>query len=139
MARSGEGTTRPRRFRVEARCAWCGVVPLEADDLAVHAGREHGGLLEFRCPSCGRLNLRGLAAHEVELLAGVGIGRTDDAERPAPFELLELRSGPPITWDDLLDFHQELARADDVAKLSAHGAGRESVLNSNIAHERHAA
>jgi hypothetical protein len=141
MARSGEGRTRRRRFRVEARCAWCGVIPLEADDLAVHAGHEgeRGGLLEFSCPSCDRLNLRRLAAHEVELLAGVGIGPMDQAERPAPLELLEIRSGPPITWDDLLDFHQELAGADDVATFSAPGEGRDMVPTSTIANERHAA
>jgi hypothetical protein len=30
----------------------------------------------------------------------------------APFELLEERSGPPIGWDDILDFHQDLSRRE---------------------------
>jgi len=134
MARSGGGTTRPRRLRVEARCAWCGVVRLEADDLEIHAGRTgHGGLLEFRCPACDRLNLRRLTPRDVEVLEGVGI---EPVGRPAPFELMEHRSGPPITWDDLLEFHLELAVADDVATLSALGTSR---VPSTMANERHAA
>ena len=28
----------------------------------------------------------------------------------APFELLEARQGPPIGWDDVLEFHEELDR-----------------------------
>ena len=124
MARSGGGTTRPRRFRVEARCAWCGMVQLDADALEIHAGpsgdREReavagspGGLLEFGCPTCRRLNLRRLTAHDVEVLTGVGL---EPVDRPAPFELMEARSGPPITWDDLIDFHEVVTRAERLGR-----------------------
>jgi hypothetical protein len=114
------------------------VIALEADDLTVHEGREHGGILEYRCPGCQRLNLRRLAQHEVELLAGVGIGPRKRAERFAPLELLERRYGPPITWDDLLDFHEQLAAADDVSTLSATGEDGH-LVTSTITNERHAA
>ncbi len=137
MARSNDREARSRRYRVEARCVWCGVVTLEADDLMVHTGGD-GGILEYRCPACDRLNLRRLSPHEVELLAGVGIGPRTRAERFAPLELLERRTGPPITWDDLLDFHQQLALADDVATLSARDENRDPVT-ATVTNERHAA
>jgi hypothetical protein len=114
------------------------VIALEAEDLTVHTGPERDGILEYRCPACGRLNLRRLAPNEVELLAGVGIGRRKRAERFAPLELLERRTGPPFTWDDLLDFHQQLAVAHDVATLWSRDGEREPVT-STIANERHAA
>jgi hypothetical protein len=139
MARSGGGRTRPRTLRVEARCAWCGVVPLDADGLHVHVRREHGGLLEFRCPTCDRLNLRRLSPGEVAVLSGVGI---DPVERPAPFELMELRSGPPLTWDDLLEFHLALSLAQDVVSLSVRDGDRSESsprVPTPMANERHAA
>ena len=92
--------------RFEARCAWCGPVGFEADGLKLHVGREQS-LFEFVCPACGRLNLRPLAVREAATLLAAGIHQTRGL---APFELLEARQGPPIGWDDVLEFHEELDR-----------------------------
>ena len=89
----------------EARCAWCGTVPVGRDDLLLHVGSE-GGMFEFRCPECERVNLRGLPAEDVQTLITHGVLPSG---RPAPFELLEDRSGPPIGWDDVIDLHLALA------------------------------
>jgi hypothetical protein len=64
-------------------------------------------LLEFWCPTCERLNVRALGRPELASLTRVG---ATPSEGPAPFELLEEHNGPPITWDDLIDFHQAVSR-----------------------------
>ena len=88
----------------QARCAWCGPVPVGVDDLRVHVRGEQG-LFEFRCPDCARLNIRRLEDHDSAVLAAFGVR---PATGPAPFELTEVRSGPPIGWDDLIDLHLAL-------------------------------
>ena len=95
--------------RVQARCAWCGEVELEPQGLRVNVGSGGTALFEFVCPSCGRLNLGGIDGAEAPALFAAG---AEWCRGPAPFELLEERSGPPIGWDDLLDFHQALAQHD---------------------------
>jgi len=95
--------------RFEARCAWCGPVGFEADGLKLHVGRAEQSLFEFACPACGRLNVRSLAVREAATLLAAGIHQTRGL---APFELLEAREGPPIGWDDVLEFHEELDRLD---------------------------
>jgi hypothetical protein len=81
-------------------------------DLRVHASGRGEGLLEFACPSCGRLNVRPLEGRELAVLATMG---ARPSSHRAPFELLEEHTGPPISWDDLLEFHQAVSGLDDEA------------------------
>ncbi|HXF56607.1 MAG TPA: hypothetical protein VNO34_03370 [Actinomycetota bacterium] len=121
----GEWSRRPDP-PFQARCAWCGEVDLEREDLEVHVGSGSEALVEFSCPACGRLNARRLEPEDVVELAAAGVG---PASGPAPFELLEERSGPPIGWDDLIEFHERIARhglrAADAARPRAARGGRE--------------
>jgi hypothetical protein len=94
------------RTRFEARCAWCGTVPLEAHQLEVFVGAQEDALFEFVCPVCLRLNVRALETGDVATLRLVGIEPTPGL---APFELLEEHRGPVIGWDDLIDLHEALA------------------------------
>ena len=94
---------------VEATCVWCGDVEFSLADLRVHAAGEERGLLEFTCPSCDRLNVRPLDQSELAALATMGATAASGA---APFELLEEHAGPPITWDDLIEFHDVVAGLD---------------------------
>lgn len=103
-----DGLTGSAGPRLEARCAWCGEVRLGRDALRVHRGSGPDGLAEFSCPRCDRLNLVRVGAEDLSTLLAVGVAGDDG---PAPFELLEDRSGPPITWDDLIDFHEAIAAA----------------------------
>jgi hypothetical protein len=110
MAFEGMNDEAPdRRTRVEARCVWCGPVGFDVSGLRVHVGAGQKGLIEYRCPVCARLNVRGIGERDVRTLLTAGVDR---ALGPAPFELLEEHSGPPIGWDDLLDFHEALTAAD---------------------------
>jgi hypothetical protein len=95
--------------RVQARCVWCGGVEFALGELRVHTASAHQGLLEFSCPTCGRLNVRPLGGTELEALGKIGAPRSSG---PAPFELLEEHIGPPISWDDLIDFHEAVTRLE---------------------------
>jgi|SRR6266540_2714593 len=109
-AMGGPGSTRGFEragILVEARCAWCGTVDLEPGQLVVHEGPGPDSLFEFSCPSCRRLNIHHLETAEVEVLADAGIPL---APGQAPFELLEHHDGDLITWDDLIDFHEQMGR-----------------------------
>ena len=94
---------------VQALCVWCGAVEFALADLQLHVANGDQGLLEFACPSCDRLNARRLGRPELDALTKLGAAPTPG---PAPFELLEEHSGPPITWDELIDFHEAVARLD---------------------------
>jgi hypothetical protein len=109
----GEGSSTEEAW-VQAGCLWCGTVEFGLHELRVHVAGDDEGLLEFTCPVCGRLNVRALGRAELASLTRAGAA---PSEGPAPFELLEEHSGPPITWDDLIDFHEAVSR------LSA-GTGR---------------
>jgi hypothetical protein len=93
------------------RCAWCGPEELPLERVLITARSPHEGLFEFRCPSCERLNIRALEPADISTLVEVGVS---PRRGPAPFELLEEHRGPPITWDDLIDFHDAVARVDTV-------------------------
>ena len=94
--------------RIEARCVWCGLVTFDASRLKLHVGGHPEALAEFRCPDCARVNVRAVAGDDVRALLGAGI---KPSFGPAPFELLEEHAGPPIAWDELIDFHEALARS----------------------------
>ncbi len=87
---------------VHARCPWCGRVELLASDFTCSgAGPGEGrGLCEFTCPDCSRRVFVAVPTSDIALLwtGGAGEGRL-------PLELLEPHNGPPLSWDDLLDFH----------------------------------
>jgi len=94
--------------RIEARCAWCGPVMFDASGLQLHVGGHPAALAEFRCPDCDRVNVRAVAGDDVRALLGAGI---KPSFGPAPFELLEEHAGPPIAWDELIEFHEALTRS----------------------------
>jgi len=100
----------PPGIRAEARCAWCGVIELDPAALRVHARGAHQGLVEYACPSCGRLNIRSLDGDDLEVLHRVGFPVRSGR---APFELLEPHDGPSLSLDDLLDLHQDLSGEED--------------------------
>lgn len=99
----------PNAAQVESACPWCGRVRLPVDEMRCAVGPAQGsdGLCEFDCPTCGRLLLRRVRSDQGGLLLDAGAGRLSGA---VPLELLEPRDGRPLTRDDLLDLHLELAQ-----------------------------
>lgn len=89
--------------RVRAVCPTCGEVTLAIEVIEVQIWPDTGeGTYTFSCPSCGRLVQREAAREVVAVLFSEGV-RTRVHEMPT--ELFERPPGPPISWDDLLDFH----------------------------------
>jgi predicted RNA-binding Zn-ribbon protein involved in translation (DUF1610 family) len=88
---------------IRAACPTCGDVKLRSRDLTVRvcADDDHG-TYSFACPRCGDSVRRDASPRILALLVSAGV-RTEVWHRPA--ELLEPREGPPLTSDDLLDFH----------------------------------
>ena len=91
--------------RVHTRCPWCGLVELLVSELTCSGAGpgEDRGLCQFTCPECSRPVFVAVSPSDVALLWTEGAG-----EGCLPLELLEPHSGPPLSWDDLLDFHLAL-------------------------------
>jgi hypothetical protein len=88
---------------IRAQCPSCGDVRLMAADLTVRVcSDDDSGSYRFHCPGCDAPVAKPASAHIVELLVSSGV-RLEMWRRPA--ELLEAHPGPPLTPDDLLDFH----------------------------------
>ncbi len=56
----------------------------------------------FQCPRCNIRTTKDATERIVELLRSAGVETTEWRD---PVELLEPHSGPPISPNDLLDFH----------------------------------
>jgi hypothetical protein len=95
---------------IKASCHDCGDVQLGAGDLRVRrCAQMTESTYLFRCPECQLPVVKPADARVVELLVASGV-RVEDWQLPA--ELLEPHLGAPISHDDLIDFHQLLARDD---------------------------
>jgi hypothetical protein len=92
-------------------------VQLKASDLVVRVcSDDERGSYSFRCPDCQMPVAKDASRRIVDLLVGSGV-RMQVWRLPA--ELHEVRSGPTLTPDDLLDFHLLLQRDgwfDEVAE-----------------------
>ncbi len=88
---------------IKADCPGCGVVRLRTKDLTVRVNADDGsGAYCFRCSHCGTAVCHEANQSVRDLLAMAGV-RQEEWRWPA--ELEERPAGPPLTMDDLLDFH----------------------------------
>lgn len=101
---------------VRVVCPGCGPVVVSASAMRceLEAGAARG-ICELRCPVCTAPVLVPAVASAVETMRGAGAGHM----MIAPFELLERHEGPPISWDDVLDF--KLALESGPVVLSGEG------------------
>jgi predicted RNA-binding Zn-ribbon protein involved in translation (DUF1610 family) len=84
---------------VDLMCPACGLMRVDVSDVEVHVNRSQDfSLYVFSCPICAEMVVRGCRETIHGLLAAGAVRR-------------ELRSTslPPLTADDLLDFHLWLA------------------------------
>ncbi len=98
---------------IKASCPTCGEVELTSKDIALRVCN-HAPLsyYAFTCPKCRDEVRKPADDHIVSLLMSGGV-RPQMWEVPA--EALEAKSGPALTYDDLLDFVLQLGRADFLA------------------------
>ena len=95
---------------VRASCPTCGDVELTTREVQVQVCvATDQGTYSFVCPSCRLIVNKPAERRVVDLLVAAGV-RLVSWDMPA--ELSELKSGPPITYDDLLAFHFELETDD---------------------------
>ena len=98
----------PNRSRVQGRCPTCGPLTLLPGDVTCSVpDPEAPGLAEFHCPVCDRAVFYPLTPQDAKVLLLLG-GRK--ATGPVPLELIEEKSGPPVSLDELVDLHLELER-----------------------------
>lgn len=102
--------------KVRASCPDCGDVELSTDQVQVRVCVDDGaGSYAFRCPTCRVAAAKPAGARVVHLLVSWGAPLT---MWRLPAELDEARHGPPLTHDDLLSFHRELADGRSVPRSS---------------------
>ncbi len=91
---------------IKASCQDCGEVELTVADLEVRVCTEgEHGTYVFRCPTCLMSVAKDAEPRVLEMLVASGVSLV---QWHLPAELFELRTGPPITHDDLIDFHRLL-------------------------------
>ena len=91
---------------IRASCSDCGDVELTTADVRVRVcNADNQGSYLFRCPACEMTVVKTAEPRTIDLLvaSGVALSTWDP-----PAELLERRGGPPLSHDDLLDFHRSL-------------------------------
>jgi hypothetical protein len=91
---------------IKASCHDCGDVELRVRDLEVRVcTQDEQGTYVFRCPSCQMSVVKPAEQRIVDMLVATGVPLV---EWELPAELFEPRSGLPISYDDLIDFHHLL-------------------------------
>ena len=89
-------------------------VRVELAVLRVNAVPEPNGELLFRCPGCNLPDVQPLGARILSLLLQVGV-RPVALGEPTLDPADEAPAGPAFSWQDLLDWHQQLEAVDSVA------------------------
>jgi hypothetical protein len=107
---------------IRTNCPRCGEVEMRADviSLAVDPEAEEG-VYSFVCPVCEDVVEKPADRKIVSLLRSVGVEITEQAEAQAslPLEFEERPEGPPITIDDVIDFHFLMSQDDWFEQLTA--------------------
>jgi len=95
---------------IKAECPGCGVVRLGAPDVTVRICTDDGSTsYTFRCAECGAAVRHDISRSVCDLLTSAGVRRV---EWHWPAELAEHTDAPPLTVDDLLDFHLFVSSGD---------------------------
>jgi rRNA maturation protein Nop10 len=87
---------------IRSMCPRCGPVDMDPEKVRLYR-RELRSEYTFVCPVCGDFVVKAADARIIGLLSGAGV--QDGSKRPE--EILN-PDAPPLTIDDLIDFHQEL-------------------------------
>jgi hypothetical protein len=103
---------------IRTNCPRCGEVEMRADVISLQLEEDSGeGVYSFVCPVCEDLVEKPADRKIVSLLRSVGVEITEREASAAEFD--ERPDGPPITIDDLIDFHFLLSQDDWFDRLTA--------------------
>lgn len=101
---------------IKASCPSCGEIELTPDDVSLmvcsHAPLSY---YAFQCHGCDSEVRKPADDHVVSLLVSGGVPAT---VWELPAEFLEVKSGPALSYDDLLDFALQLGDTDLLAGLA---------------------
>ena len=104
---------------IRATCPECGDIELSTRQVTVLVCADNNqGSYAFRCPDCLLAVSKPAEDRVVDVLVSSGV-RLSVWQMPA--ELEEVHEGPPITHDDLLDFHFSLRNEGWLDQLLAGG------------------
>jgi hypothetical protein len=107
---------------VRASCSGCGDVELTTREVQVQVcTATDEGTYSFVCPSCRLIVNKPAEQRVIELLVSAGV-KVVNWDLPA--ELSEAKSGPAISYDDLLAFHFELSTEGWLEHVIAGGGRR---------------
>ncbi|MDQ1372667.1 MAG: hypothetical protein QOJ09_5 [Actinomycetota bacterium] len=102
---------------IRASCPTCGDVELTSGDVTVLVcSTTNVSSYAFQCPNCEVAVTKPAEPRVVDLLVSTGV-RLSVWQLPGEME--EVHAGPPICYDDLLEFHFELRREDWFERLVA--------------------
>ncbi len=94
---------RPQTIR--ANCQRCQDVFVDVRAFTVQVRPTEDGFVSFTCPQCHHVTTKLMDKRIIGLLADWNISILP---LDVPAEFLELRTGEPIGWDDVLAFHNRL-------------------------------
>ena len=118
-ARKPEGFPEPGGVivtTIRANCPNCGDVHLKASNLTIRVcADDEVGSYTFDCPTCSVPVAKEASRRIIDLLVSTGVPME---VWKLPAEIFETHEGPPISPDDLLDFHLELSRDGWFEELS---------------------
>lgn len=105
---------------IRASCPTCGDVELTTRDVRVLlCSSTYESSYAFQCPSCRVAVAKPAEPRVVDVLLASGIALT---VWHMPAELHEVRAGPAVSYDDLLEFHFLLRDAATLEGLFARSA-----------------
>ena len=91
---------------VKSRCWRCGEVDLSLGDIIlVEHGDGEGVFYTFICSCCGDPQAYPADSRFVDFMCMNG---SEPILLKPPIDYKEALDGPPLSWDDLLDLHQQL-------------------------------
>ncbi|MCB0914088.1 MAG: hypothetical protein H6525_06770 [Actinobacteria bacterium] len=98
---------------IKVTCPDCGDIDLQPTDLQLSVAPTWA-TYRFRCSECGEMVRKPADTEIVDLLSSAGVPTS-----VIPAEVLEVRSGPVISYDDVLDFALALRDESTLQRLLA--------------------
>ena len=107
---------------IRASCPSCGDIDVAPNEMTIMLCSSNGesGYV-FRCPVCSMVVSKSVDKRIVEILVSAGV---KVHFWRLPDELEESVEAPPVTYDDLIDFHHQLADPGWLDKLIKYSQGK---------------